>query len=213
MAGICRNIFFLPRTQKRWSGRTVLSWSSHFSLAPQLCLLCNWFPPLWPPRPKRVSSASPAASLRGPPLRRPDSCCTPSAGKMRESSEKCSADSAGRKSGKELFTPSKPCQCCELSVTFALHGNFLTSLRLIVCWFDFTFVCWLCWHKYLLRRLRINWEAEHNMVTQRGLRVRHRQPWLPRLNFNFGKWIIISLFFKKMNKVSGILTIYWQVCF
>lgn len=28
--------------------------------------------------------------------------------------KKCSVESAGRKSGEELFTPSNPCQCCEL---------------------------------------------------------------------------------------------------
>lgn len=41
------------------------------------------------------------------------------------------------------------------------------SLHLIVCWFYFTFVCWLFWHNYLLCRLRINWEAQHNMVTDK----------------------------------------------
>lgn len=52
-------------------------------------------------------------------------------------------------------------------------------LRLIVCRFYCTFVCRLFWHNYLLCRLRINWEAQHNMVTdkQRGLYVSHRQPW------------------------------------
>lgn len=114
MVAICRNtsFFFLPCIQKRQSGRTVLRWSSLFSLAPHLCHLRQWVPPPWPPRWKRASSASPAVSLRAPPLWRPDSCCTPWAGKKRKN--KCWVESAGRKSGEELFTPSNPCQCCEL---------------------------------------------------------------------------------------------------
>lgn len=167
--------------QKRQSGRTALRWSSLFFLAPHLGRLRRWVPPPWPPRRKRASPASPAASLRAPPLWRPDSCCTPWAGKKKKEKKVFSRVFRQQKWWRAIhtFKPVSVLWAQVLLLSMATSWLPSKSFRVTLCWFYFTFVCSLFWHNNLLFRLRINREARRNMVTDKH-REDYRQPWLPR---------------------------------
>lgn len=87
------------------------------------------------------------------------------------------------------------------------------SFRVTLCWFDFTFVCSLFGHNNLPCRLRINWEARRNMVTDK-----HREDYVSVTGshgyqgrtLTLEKWIIISLFFPESEKkVNRTPPIYW----